>query len=70
MSKRKPGIYGFNWFVIRGIMNNKVQDFIISWNQAKTYPQAIQFFHKHWPEAKGYLLFNAEPFPDTIALAC
>ena len=69
MTKRKPGIYGFEWFIIEGVINNKYSNFLISWNQAKTYAQAIRFFKQKWPEAKGLTLRNAEPLSGTLWLA-
>ncbi len=71
MNKRKKGIYG-QWFEVLGI-NEKGDKtwFLIYYNQAKTYPQAVKFWNETWgKKCKALLLRNSHPFNETLALAC
>lgn len=71
MSKRKCGIYA-QWFEVFGL-NEKGQEccFLIYYNQAKNYAQAVRFWKATWgKKCKAFCLRNAEPFDDRLALAC
>lgn len=71
MSKRKSGIYA-QWFEIFGI-NDKGEKcwFLIYYNQAKNYAQAIRFYNKNWGKRyQAIFLRNAEPIDEKFAMAC
>ncbi len=67
----KPGIYA-QWFeVVAGRKR-----FLIRKEQADTYEKAEAFWEKHWgrrysaDEKRSFVLRNAEPYPESLALAC
>lgn len=75
MEKRKGGIYA-QWYVIVGYnkhnKHNILTNFLIYFNQAKTYPQAVKYWKEHWGKngCRALYLRNAEPFDSNISLAC
>jgi hypothetical protein len=71
MSKRKSGIYA-QWFEVLGL-NEKGQkcSFLIYYNQAKNYAQAVRFWEITWgKKCKAFLLKNAEPYNNNLSIAC
>ena len=72
MTKRKPGIYA-QWFTIDGLnKNGNFCTYLIYWDQAKTYAQAIRFWNKQWGQYgdKAFILRNSDPFNENSFLAC
>lgn len=71
MSKRKKGIYA-QWFVVDGLNKKRQQcTFLISFNQAKNYAQAVRFFNETWgiKGCVGIVLRNTEPASDSLIFA-
>lgn len=68
MRKRKPGIYG-QWFTVRGLDERGIECwFLIYYDQAKNYAQAVRFWNRTWGQkCKAFYLENAEPFDNFLA---
>ena len=72
MQKRKAGIY-IQWFIIEGLSGGKRTTYSIYANQAKNYAQAVRFWNKTWGGRNGnkaFILRNAEPYDQSLCLAC
>ena len=70
-SRRKPGVYA-QWYEVFG-KNSKGETcwFLIYKNQAKTYNQAVKFWNKTWGHnSKAFFIRNAQPFDNTLLIAC
>lgn len=68
-TERKPGCY-HQWFEVHCAGGLR---FLIHKHQASTYEEAIEYFYNHCEEWNENLfplyVCNAEPIPDSIALA-
>jgi len=70
MSKRKPGMY-CDWYIIEGLRDGHRCLFLISWEQASNYAQAVRYWKRTWGKKyKAILLRNSEPMSDNLILAC
>ena len=71
MKKRKGGIYA-QWFEVFGLdAKGRECWFLIYYNQAKNYTQAVRFWNETWGKTcKAFYLRNAQPFNNDYLIAC
>jgi hypothetical protein len=71
MTKRKPGIYS-QAYMVMGLDSKGIETtFLIGFEHAKNYAQAVRFWKKTWGnKCKAFYLKNTEPLGDSLSKVC